>query len=240
MQVLPLVLLLASPLYDYEPRDIEDAIFQNVVSDGPAVPRISEALRKLPQASRADAITALAKAARTYTSNKAFAERYAAFVSEQLPPKPTPARSAAEMKRAAKDDMAKKRKELEAALATLPAKDRAAALKQFDDGTKQMLTLYENPDGIAAIENARVAEEKEKYDAAAARWPADHRVRVRAMLKRFLDNTSDVDFGAKVEGGRFADAELEAKPLEWKLAYRCGKGATAAARTAAEAWLRTL
>ena len=38
----------------------------------------------------------------------------------------------------------------------------------------------------------------------------------------------------------FADAALEAKPAEWKMAFRAGKPATDAARAFAQKWLADL
>jgi hypothetical protein len=75
-------------------------------------------------------------------------------------------------------------------------------------------------------------------------YPADPRALVAMRLRRFLDVTSDVDYGAAlVEKGTkrvFADPALEARPAEWKLAFRAGKPATDAARTFAQKWLNDL
>jgi len=38
----------------------------------------------------------------------------------------------------------------------------------------------------------------------------------------------------------FADAALEARPAEWKMAFRAGKPATDAARAFAQKWLADL
>jgi hypothetical protein len=75
-------------------------------------------------------------------------------------------------------------------------------------------------------------------------YPADPRALVAMRLRRFLDVTRDVDYGAApVEKGTkrvFADPALEARPAEWKLAFRAGKPATDAARTFAQKWLNDL
>lgn len=76
------------------------------------------------------------------------------------------------------------------------------------------------------------------------RFPADPRALVARRLQEFLGLSKDVDFGAKlVPAGskqRFADPRYEEKPEEWKLCYRAGREAVAAARESAEAWLATL
>ena len=75
-------------------------------------------------------------------------------------------------------------------------------------------------------------------------YPADPRALVAMRLRRFLDVTKDVDFTAQlVDKGKkkvFADEALEAKPAEWKMAFRAGKPATDAARAFAQKWLADL
>jgi hypothetical protein len=74
------------------------------------------------------------------------------------------------------------------------------------------------------------------------RWKVSKDVNqtLRRRLTYFLEVSSDVDFDAKVEGGRFVDAADEARAPEWKMCYRAGKDATVAARGVAEAWLKDL
>ena len=59
-----------------------------------------------------------------------------------------------------------------------------------------------------------------------------------------LEVTSDLNYDAQLvdRNGKkvFADAALEAKPDQWKLAFRAGKPATEAARAFAQRWLSDL
>ena len=75
-------------------------------------------------------------------------------------------------------------------------------------------------------------------------YPADPRALVAMRLRHFLDVTKDVDFAAQLvdkdKKKVFADAALEAKPAEWKMAFRAGKPATDAARAFAQKWLADL
>lgn len=75
-------------------------------------------------------------------------------------------------------------------------------------------------------------------------WPADHRALVANRLRRFLEMSKDVAYGAQLvdrDGKKvFADPTLEAKPKEWKMCFRAGKAATDAARGFAEKWLSDL
>ena len=79
-------------------------------------------------------------------------------------------------------------------------------------------------------------------------YPADPRALVAMRLRHFLDVTSDVDLrraarrypAGSAKKKVFADAALEAKPAEWKMAFRAGKPATDAARAFAQKWLADL
>jgi hypothetical protein len=75
-------------------------------------------------------------------------------------------------------------------------------------------------------------------------YPADPRAMVAMRLRRFLELSGNVAYGAQVvekEGKRvFADPGLEAMPAEWKMCFRAGKPATDAARTFAQKWLGDL
>jgi len=75
-------------------------------------------------------------------------------------------------------------------------------------------------------------------------YPADPRALVAMRLRRFLEVTSDVNYGAQLVDRNkkkvFADPALEAKPAEWKMAFRAGKPATDAARAFAQKWLADL
>jgi len=75
-------------------------------------------------------------------------------------------------------------------------------------------------------------------------YPADPRALVALRLRHFLDVTKDVAFDARLvdkdKKKVFADAELEARPAEWKLCFRAGKPATDTARAFARKWLSDL
>jgi hypothetical protein len=95
-------------------------------------------------------------------------------------------------------------------------KQRAELLRQRDEALKQLDKTY----------------------------PEDPRAMVAMRLRRFLEVTKDIDYAARLEDKDkkriFADPALEAKPGEWKLAFRAGKPATDAARAFAQKWLSDL
>jgi hypothetical protein len=75
-------------------------------------------------------------------------------------------------------------------------------------------------------------------------YPADARTLVAMRLRHFLDATQDVAYDAQLVDKNtkkvFANEGFEAKPAEWKMAFRAGKPATEAARAFAQKWLADL
>ncbi len=71
--------------------------------------------------------------------------------------------------------------------------------------------------------------------------PKDPRVNLRKALRHFLAVTDGVDYGAglSLQDGRkfFSDKTFEAKPAEWKMAFRAGREASEGARAYVRAWL---
>jgi len=80
-------------------------------------------------------------------------------------------------------------------------------------------------------------------------FPEDSRALIALRLRRFLEVTADINFAAELtdasgaNGSKtkvFVDPALEARPAEWKMAFRAGKPATDAARGFAQKWLGDL
>ncbi len=97
---------------------------------------------------------------------------------------------------------------------------------------------------------SQAASEKQQYESERAKWeekyPADYRALIAKQLHRFLSETADVDYGAKLvpcthDAWRnlqcFANPNYENKSAEWKLCYRTGRQSVDAARAFATAWL---
>jgi len=86
------------------------------------------------------------------------------------------------------------------------------------------------------------SESKQKFE---AEHPEDPQVLIKKRLQQILDITSDVDYAAELKEGYkgkklFVNPVYEKKPADWKLAFRAGKAATEAVRTAAQQWLKEL
>jgi hypothetical protein len=78
--------------------------------------------------------------------------------------------------------------------------------------------------------------------------PPDSNTLVARILREFLDTAIDIDFAARQrvvvgEGGSglgFVNEAYNKKPWQWRAAYEFGPEAIAAARAAAQQWLKEL
>jgi len=128
--------------------------------------------------------------------------------------------------------------------------------KQMEDTVKQMEAMVErsakDPQMAAMMKqgyaNESVSEKKDYQDRLAKyekEYPADPRFLIAVRLHQFLDLSQGIAFDAKlVPNGagkmKFADAQYEAKPSQWKLCYRAGREPVQAARAFATEWLRQI
>ena len=77
------------------------------------------------------------------------------------------------------------------------------------------------------------------------KYPEDPQVLLKKRLQEMIDITAAVDYTAELKEGYqgkklFVNPDYEKKPAEWKLAFRAGKPATDAVRSAAQEWLKKL
>jgi hypothetical protein len=128
------------------------------------------------------------------------------------------------------------RKSLEAAIKEIEASN------QKIDTDPKMVAMFRQ-----MVELQRAGEQEahqKRLEAHEKRFPPNPKTLIARRLQEFLDLSKDVDFDAKlVPAGskmRFADPRYEEKSPEWKLYYRAGRDAVAAAREVAQAWLKAL
>jgi hypothetical protein len=223
----------------------------SVINSGLMNPGLSsKAFKLLPPAARADAATAGVTWLKAYTSTPEFKQQYTKIRNNRKPQAPvfngTPED---ELKKAA-DEQAKQSEDSMKALASLPADQR----KQIEDAMKQaqaMAAKMNTPEmrqlQLNSIKASREQETKD-YEKALAGWqrdfPENPNGAIARRLREFLDVSATVDFNAKLipQGSvmLFENSAYQNKPEQWKLCFRAGKEATAAARTAAQAWLKEI
>ncbi len=228
-------------------REIVNSISGGYVNIAPA----AKAFKAAAPSARASMVTGAFAWAKAYTASAAFKADYDKQRAADAPAPP-------KFKGTVDDELAaqraERRKGLDEAkknLAQLPANMRPemeATIKAMEaqfaktDGDPQMVAMLRQGIEMQRAEEQKLYEQRVK--AHEKRFPADPRTLIARRLQEFLAVSQDVDFGAKLvpSGTRqaFADPKYEEQTAEWKLCYRAGKEATAAARAAAQAWLAEL
>jgi hypothetical protein len=211
----------------------------------------AKAFKAAAPASRATLVKNALSWAKTYTESPAFKAEYEKQRQADTPTPPTfdgtiddeLARQRAErqknvdeMKKGLSQMTAEMRKSMEAAVKEVEAANRKA------DTDPKMVAMFRQ-----MIELQRTEEQeayKKRLEAHEQRFPPNPKTLVARRLQEFLEVSKDVDFDAKlVPAGskmRFADPRYEEQPATWKLCFRTGREGVAAAREAAQAWLKAL
>ena len=229
-----------------KPADASQDLMYSLVNGSVSVWRVRDTFRKASPAMRASLVEQTLIWTKAYVSSPQFAKDYAAFREQEKPQPPertqTVEQELAEQRKQRDADLAETKKNI----ASMPAeyrKDAEEAYKQTVAAMKQMDTPEYRKMERDGIVMQRKAEDQD-YAERTAEWqkqyPADPRQLVKLRLQEFLSETANVDFAAKLNGRKFANAAYEGKSSEWKLAYRAGREATEKARTFAQGWLKEL
>jgi len=203
------------------------------------------AFKKLPVTTQASVTTQLYAWAKAYVSAPAFQADYAKYRASRKP-QASIYDMTEEQELKAKIDQ--QNAEQEASFKRLEAagrKDTVATMrKQWPETRDQMIPAWRNE-----IHEQRT-KDKEGYDQGLKEWteryPLESSTVVAKYLREFVAATPDVDFKAKrhAERGEGMDAyafdnpAYNAKPWQWRLACEFSPEAIAAARAAAQAWLK--
>lgn len=232
-----------------------EAIFDSFIADSVSLAGKPAAFIAMAPQARVALVTFALTTARTFAESDEFKKRYAEH-REANGPDPLPAEESVDA------IFAKERDNFEAQVAGMRklfdqiTPEQIATLEQGWTEMRQRFADMQSGErrkeieGILKDQRAElVREHDEAMKKLEAAYPADPRALVAMRLRRFLDVTKDVAFGAQLvdtssgNGAKkkvFADAALEAKPAEWKLCFRAGKPATDAARAFARKWLSDL
>ena len=208
----------------------------------------TRAFLKLPRSARAAAASGLFAWARSYVNSPAFTAKYNEFRRGSVDLAPQYDRSVEQEVRLEIDRQLEDLQQLRPRLAKLPADERAGVLEQLTLREKQLT----DPAFIKQRQE-QVAEERAQAHASAASAsarngltiPADPKALVARRLRDFLAATADVNFETKTisltggpDGIEFVDPAVRTRPLMWLEAVIVGPEATAAARAAAQVWLK--
>jgi hypothetical protein len=233
----------------------KEAVFDSFMSDAVSIAGKPAAFIGLSPSARAAMTTFALNLARTFAESDDFKRRYADH-REANGPEPLPEEQTADLifkkqRDGFENQVAEMRKLFDQITpeqrATLEAgwKDMRAQFEAMEKGDrrKQIEAALKEERAAQVRNRAAALKEFEKV------FPEDPRSLIAMRLRHFLDATADVNFTAALvdtsvgNGAKkrvFADPALEAKPAEWKMAFRAGKPASDTARAFAQKWLGDL
>lgn len=228
----------------------KEAVFDSLMSDAVSIAGKPAAFIALPPAARVTLVNFALTLARRFVESDDFKRRYAdhreANGPDPLPDEQTADAVLAKQRAGFETQVAEMRKLFD----QITPEQRAT----LEEGWKEMRDQFtamekgEKRKEIDAVLKDQRADQVRRRDEAMKvfekTYPADPRALVAMRLRRFLEATRDVAYDAQlVDKSKmrvFADEALEAKPAEWKMAFRAGKPATDAARAFAQKWLGDL
>lgn len=208
--------------------EFEEACFR-FVKEPEQLPhlRITPAMRALAVLQRKSAAEALGARAKAYYASEAFRTRWAEYRAPFAGGEEQ-AHHLAKQEAEMKGQIDQAVQQMEQMLPMLPPAQQAEMKKAI---------------AKAKAEKTKVKAEGRRGESADAP-PKDPAVNLKKALRHFLAVTDGVDYGAGIsfQNGRkyFSDKALEAKPAEWKMAYRAGREASEGLRTYVRAWLAEL
>lgn len=250
MAVMPLVLAAQSApsRLGLTERQAQDALLHSLEDGGLYVgSSAAKAFVALPPSARAALIDAGFAWTKAYMNSSAFKTAYLHSRDEQKPTPPSFEGSVDDEVKRKQDEQTKSLANSRAALAALPADQRAQLEAVFKASEAQM----KDPQMIALMRQGVEMERtraQQDYQTSLERWqkslPADPNALVARRLRSFLDLSAGIDFDAKLQGSgterTFVNEDYQSKPSDWKMCFRAGKDAVAAARADAASWLKEL
>ena len=211
--------------------------------------------RNVATGDRVTTVKQLVAYAQQYSASAEFKTAYKNYRTKMKPAQPQelPAVTMEEIKAEEKLRLEQQLKTAEANLNSPNPKIKNGAPTAIENINKQLkalddpnnLTLkrkFENANSMNDAIRKKYSEDVQKFE---TKYPEDPQVLLKKRLQEIIDITADVDYAAELKEGYkgkkvFVNPAYEKKPAEWKLAFRAGKPATDAVRTAAQDWLKKL
>jgi hypothetical protein len=189
---------------------------------------------------------------KTYAESPEFSQAYLTKREAEKPGAPTLKSGDAEWSKVIKD-MEKAIEDFKKAVADpAQAPEMRKMFEQMaQNQTHQLASMKANPQMKTVIMQSAEAENaasKTQHATDLKEWeetfPANPKVALAGRLRKFLEVSATVDYGAQVQTvgatRRFVDPKYERQSSEWKLCYRTGKEAVDAARAFVTEWLAQL
>lgn len=228
----------------------KEAVFDSIMTDAVSIAGKPAAFLSLAPGARVTLVNFVLNLARTFVESDDFKRRYAdhreANGPEPLPEEQTADSVLAKQRAGFENQVTEMRKMFD----QITPEQRATLEEGWKDMRDQLTAMEkgERRQQIDAMLKDQRAGQVRQRDGAMREfektYPVDHRTLVAMRLRHFLDATNDVAYDAQLvdkdKKQVFANAAFEARPAEWKMAFRAGKPATDAARAFAQKWLGDL
>ena len=210
----------------------------------------TRAFLKLPASARGPAATALFAWAKAYVNSPAFKASYDGYREDRTPQTRQYALTVEDAVKKNIDEQLAGLELMKQNIASLPPADQQQILATIKEGQAKLTS----PETITMLRAALEAERAQERGNDASliqrveeETPADPQKLFARRLREFLDATADVNFSARTisltggpDGIEFLDKADRKRPWVWQEAVIVGPEATAAARAAAEAWLKEI
>jgi hypothetical protein len=233
------------------PAAAGEGMLEALASGTPYNEAALKAFKMLPAAARAAVVTAGLGWIKSHAASAEFLAAYQELRRQEKPEAPAARLAADDPAKKMKADMEKNIAEMRKGMAAMDAETKKVMETTIQEMRAQVERMGSDPqqkklwEQMAEMERA---EDKKRHEQELQAWeeklPADPRALIRKRINDFLAVSAGVDFSAKLtpRGDKmiFAREDYEQKPSEWKLCFRAGKEATAAARAFAETWLAEL
>ena len=210
-----------------------------------------KAFKAAGPSARAVLVTGALTWAKSYTQSPAFAAAYAKLRESNKPSAPEAKGTVEDELKNQQAEQMKQVQEMRAQVKSMPPEMQKEMEKTVNGMIAEIERTQKDPDTqkmMREMISLTRAEEEKTYQSKLKEWqaeyPADPKALIAMRLRSFLEVSGTVDFGAQLVPSankmRFANAQYEKKPEEWKLCYRAGKEAVESARNFAKAWLSEL
>jgi hypothetical protein len=239
----------ASVLQELSVREgmAQDGLFDLLWDGSPHVAAVAAVFKAASPEKQAAIVNGLGAFAKAYTRTPLFRDRYAEYWQANRPHPPEAPKTSTEQNKEVQDGL----RQMEESIKNMPPEMRKEMEQMVKDLKAQQEAMQKDARLQAMmVEGAKMQEQEQarEYEQRLKEYEAEHPKNPDALvakrLREFLDLSATVNFDARLvkSGGmmRFEKTEYEEQSSEWKLCYRAGREATAAAREYAQAWVKEL
>ena len=213
-----------------------------------------DALKTIANGDRPALVRDIAAFAKAYVRTDEFMRQYEQLREDNKPTSPLPPKPMAQQRAEYKHQLDSSLTEAEKSMKIF-SKEQQAEMKPMLDAFRQQLKAADDPDNPMFSKEMEIAgnqmyagqmeEHKRKLSEWSEQYPESPAPMIRTFLEKFLEETKDIDYSAKLIDGPngkklFASTEFEIKSSDWKRAYRAGKETVEAGRREAQLWLSEL